>query len=90
MKLKIDAPIAYVQRMTQSVDTDWYGDIRWYRLDDDYKPCRIIRESDWRRIMAVVRAADVLEQTPFLRASDIFPLEESLNDLRAHLAKRRK
>ena len=49
-------------------------------------PVRIVRESDWRKIMAVVRAAEQDEVARSFRQYDATPL--ALDELRKHRATR--
>ena len=53
--MKIDAPKAWSSEDEKGKLVDLAGAEKGYR---GFVPVRIVRESDWRRIMAVVRAAD--------------------------------
>ena len=79
MSIKIDAPRAWAWDDADGRHASPY---------DDGVPSRIVRESDWRRVMAVVRAAeqDALART--FRQHDQTP--SALNVLRKHLEKRKE
>ena len=52
-------------------------------------PVRIVRESDWRKVMAVVRAAD--KQEPYLMKScGAEKTDYAIHALRKHLSKRKE
>lgn len=71
-RLKINAPRVYRSSMT--------GICAVRPVNTCLRPGRFIRETDWRRIMAVVNAAD--DQPDAISA-----LADALRGLRTHLAK---
>ena len=73
--MKIDAPKAW-DSIENGKLLNLAGPEKGYR---GYVPVRIVRESDWRKIMAVMRAAE---------AWGMDDVGEAVNALRKHLAKK--
>ena len=80
MSSRIDAPKAWSSIQDGKV-VNLAGPEKGYR---GYVPVRIVRESDWRKIMAVVRDASDMDQ-----AGGLADLRHSVRALRKHLEKRK-
>ena len=81
--MKIDAPKAY----SGTADGRLIKDASYEKLTPEDVPVRIVRESDWRKIMAVVRAADYIIHPSGPKSPH--PLDKAVLALRDHLAKRK-
>ena len=79
MSIKIDAPRVWLYRREDGSVT---GDSEVVSFDTPTEYLRAVRESDWRKIMAVVREADLSYPLPPT-------LFKAIDDLRKHLEKRK-
>ena len=84
MTIKIDAPRAYTDTVAGKL-CPWAkqpNDRYTLRYNEPDVPVRIVRERDWRRVMAVVKAADQAQ-------SKSIGTLDALVALRKHLERRR-
>ena len=81
MSIKIDAPRVWLYRRKDGSVT---GDSEVVSFDTPTEYLRAVRESDWRKIMAVVRDASDMDQ-----AGGLADLRHSVRALRKHLEKRK-
>ena len=81
MSIRIDAPRVWLYRRKDGSVT---GDSEVVSFDTPTEYLRAVRESDWRKIMAVVRDASDMDQ-----AGGLADLRHSVRALRKHLEKRK-
>ena len=80
MSIKIDAPRAWAWDDADGRHASPY---------DDGVPSRIVREPDWRKIMAVVKAAEKWRYQDGNDTDEVWALVDAVDSIRVHLEKRK-